>query len=88
MGPAARRQAARGQRERESDAAVKAGIAHDFPGWQPWKSSAGRWWAVRQGPAWAPPGAPVEWARTVHGDDAEQLRAALAAQEMLGGAGR
>jgi hypothetical protein len=88
MGPAARRQAARGQRVRESDAAVKGGIVRDFPGWQPWKSSAGRWWAVRQGPAWAPPGAPVEWARTVHGDDEDQLRDALAAQEMLGSAGR
>jgi hypothetical protein len=64
-----------------------AGIGREFPGWQPWRSSAGRWWAVRQGRAGAPDGAPVEWARTVDGDSPEQLREALSAQEGLAGHG-
>lgn len=69
--------------KRESDDTVTAEIGRDFPGWQPWRSSAGRWWAVRRVAA-PPPGAPAEWARTVDGDTPEKLRAALSVQERLG----
>jgi hypothetical protein len=67
----------------ETDDIVKAEIGRDFPGWQTWQSSAGRWWAVRRVAA-PPPGAPDEWARTVDGDTPEKLRAALTVQERLG----
>jgi hypothetical protein len=83
MRRAARRDAAGGS-GKKSDGTL-AGIGQDFPGWQPWRSSAGRWWAVRQGRAGTPPGAPAEWARTVDGDTPEQLREALTVQEGLTG---
>jgi hypothetical protein len=84
MGRAARRDAAVGQLN--SDGTL-AEIGRAYPGWRPWRSSAGRWWAVRlmAGP---PADAPNEWARTVDGDTARDLRAALAAQEELGHASR
>jgi hypothetical protein len=85
MGRAARQGTAGGQREPDGEL---AGIGQDYPGWQPWRSSAGRWWAVRQGRTWAPPDVPVAWARTVDGDTAEQLRAALDIQAGLGAPGR
>jgi hypothetical protein len=81
MGRAARRDAAGGQLN--SDATL-AEIGRDYPGWHPWRSSAGRWWAVRS-EARAPADAPAEWARTIDGDTAGDLRAALAAQEKLTG---
>ena len=84
MGRAARRNAAGGQPD--PDGAL-AGIGRDFPGWQPWRSSAGRWWAVRRSRA-APARPPVEWAMTVDADTAEELRAALAGQEGLAGHAR
>jgi hypothetical protein len=83
MRRAARRDAV-GSSGRKSDRTL-AEIGREFPGWQPWRSSAGRWWAVRQGRAGAPLGVPVEWARTVDGDTSEQLREALTAQEGLAG---
>jgi hypothetical protein len=59
-----------------------AAIRRQFPGWAPWRSSAGRFWATRTGPnRRRPDHAPPEWALTVDGDDAAQLRQALQAQE-------
>jgi hypothetical protein len=84
MRRAARRDAAGGQPEPDD---VMAGIGRDFPGWHPWRSSAGRWWAVRRA-AGPPPDAPDEWARTVDGDTPEELRAVLAGQEELAGHAR
>jgi hypothetical protein len=56
-------------------------IAREFPGWRPWMSDAGRWWATRRGrrPAELPPW----WAMTVDADDAAGLRSAIAAQGRL-----
>jgi hypothetical protein len=81
MGRAATRDAAGGQLN--SDGTL-AEISRDYPGWHPWRSSAGRWWAVRLATR-TPADVPVEWARTVDGDTAGDLRAALAAQEELTG---
>jgi hypothetical protein len=81
MGWAARRGTSGQQREPDGRLAE---LGRDFPGWQPWRSSAGRWWAVRR-LATPPPGAPDEWARTVDGDTPRELRAALAEQEGLAG---
>ena len=56
----------------------------DFPGWRPWRSSAGRCWAVRtttQGPVKTPDG----WAMTVDADTPAKLRAVLEEQERLPG---
>jgi hypothetical protein len=62
-----------------------AAIRADFPGWHPWRSSTGRYWAsrvsAREKPADLPFDASVTWAMTVDGDNAAQLRAAIAAQE-------
>jgi len=82
MGQAATGDAAGGQLD--SDGTL-AEIGRAYPGWRPWRSSAGRWWAVRLtvGP---PADAPYEWARTVDGDTERDLRAALTAQEELTGA--
>lgn len=56
-------------------------ITHEFPGWHPWVSSGGRWWATRLG---AQPTDPPEWwAITVDADDADKLRKAIAEQERL-----
>lgn len=57
---------------------IRAEIGRDYPGWNPWQSSAGRWWAARTGRA------PVDGAMTVDGDTPDELRAALAEQERLG----
>lgn len=64
-----------------------AAIERDFPGWHPWRSSAGRFWATRTARRRRPRGAGAEWAMTVDGDTADQLRQALAAQEQDGGYG-
>lgn len=56
-------------------------IAGEFPGWRPWVSDAGRWWATRRG-RW-PADPPEWWAMTVDADDAEGLRSAIAEQERL-----
>jgi hypothetical protein len=56
-------------------------IEGEFPGWRPWMSDAGRWWATRRGRRPADP--PPWWAMTVDADDAEGLRSAIAEQERL-----
>lgn len=58
----------------DTDEQIRAEIIREYPGWNPWQSDAGRWWAARTG-------------RTVDGDTPDELRAALAEQERLGGDG-
>jgi hypothetical protein len=62
-----------------------AALRRDFPGWHPWRSSAGRYWASRKAnrekPADLPVDESVAWAMTVDGDDPAQLRKAIEAQE-------
>jgi hypothetical protein len=62
-----------------------AALRRDFPGWHPWRSSAGRYWATRmrhrEKPSELPLDESVTWAMTVDGDDAAQLRKAIEAQE-------
>jgi hypothetical protein len=62
-----------------------AALRREFPGWHPWRSSTGRYWASRIAAREKPPeltfDASVTWAMTVDGDDPEQLRDAIAAQE-------
>jgi hypothetical protein len=65
-------------------AADRSRIAGEFPGWRPWVSDVGRWWATRRGRRPADP--PEWWAMTVDGDDADGLRSAIAEQERLAGA--
>jgi len=48
-------------------------IVQDFPGWRPWQSDSGRWWATR--------GERL----TVDGSTPEELRSAIADQERLSG---
>jgi hypothetical protein len=62
-------------------AAELSHIAGEFPGWRPWVSDAGRWWATRRGSRLADP--PEWWAMTVDADDADGLRSAIAEQERL-----
>jgi hypothetical protein len=62
-------------------AAELSRIAGEFPGWRPWVSDAGRWWATRRGRQLADP--PGWWAMTVDADDVEGLRSAIAEQERL-----
>ena len=59
-------------------------IERDFPGWHPWLSGGGRWWATRKGSLPADP--PEWWAMTVYADDAAGLREAIARQEQLANA--
>jgi hypothetical protein len=80
MRRAARGDAAGGQQESDD---MMAGIGRDYPGWQPWRSSAGRCWAVRRSGSRPSAGAPAEWARTVDADTPEGLRAVLGRQEGL-----
>jgi hypothetical protein len=62
-----------------------AALRRDYPGWHPWRSSAGRYWAsrvtAREKPDELPIDEAVTWAMTVDGDDAAQLRKAIEAQE-------
>lgn len=55
----------------------------DFPDWHVWRSSIGRWWAVRQGrrARYDDPADPRPL--TVDADDAEGLRAALVGTQDL-----
>jgi hypothetical protein len=57
-----------------------AAIRRQFPGWRPWRSDAGRYWATRTG---RPPAGTVlgGYAMTVDGDTAAELREAIEAQE-------
>jgi len=57
---------------------IRAEIGRDYPGWNPWQSSAGRWWAARTGRP------PSGGAMTVDADTPDELRAALSEQERLG----
>jgi hypothetical protein len=59
-----------------------ARIGRDFPGWHPWRSDEGRWWATRTGNAAADYRNPA-WMMTLDSDDADGLRSALARQEAL-----
>ena len=62
-------------------AAEASRIAGEFPGWRPWVSDAGRWWATRTGRRLADP--PDWWAMTVDADDPDGLRKAIAEQNRL-----
>ena len=52
-------------------------IEADHPGWHVWRSSIGRWWAVRQGPD-AHHGRDDRRPMTLDSDDPDGLRALLA----------
>jgi hypothetical protein len=67
MRRAARQGAAGGQRVSDGEL---DGIGQHYPGWHPWRSSEGRFWAVRQGVAGALPGCPL--ARTPGGGGSGQ----------------
>jgi hypothetical protein len=56
-------------------------ITQEFPGWRPWVSDGGRWWATRLGAR--PTDPPGWWAMTVDADDADKLRKAIAEQGRL-----
>jgi hypothetical protein len=58
-----------------------AAIRREFPGWHPWRSSAGRFWATRIMHRRRPADADHTWAMTVDGDTAAKLREAIAEQE-------
>ena len=60
-----------------------AAIRRDYPGWHPWRSSAGRFWATRISRRRRPPDAPAAWAMTIDADTPGELRDALAAQEQM-----
>ncbi|MGH3246585.1 MAG: hypothetical protein ACRDOI_10300 [Trebonia sp.] len=62
-------------------AAELSRIAGEFPGWRPWVSDAGRWWATRKGRR--PADLPEWWAMTVDADDAQGLQSAIAEQARL-----
>jgi hypothetical protein len=58
-----------------------AALRTDFPGWRPWRSDAGRWWAVRLAPGTG--ATPDGWAMTVDADSAAKLRTVLGEQAAL-----
>ena len=62
------------------DVTALTAIGAQFPRWRPWRSDAGRLWATRCGPS---PRVPAGGAMTVSGDDADELRAELARQEVI-----
>lgn len=59
--------------------AALAAIRLRCPGWRPWLSDAGRFWATRIGSR-LPEHPAARFAMTVDGDTAEQLIEAIAAQ--------
>ncbi|MEU8342283.1 hypothetical protein SAMN05443665_1023125 [Actinomadura meyerae] len=59
---------------------LKAAIEGEFPGWQVWRSDAGRWYATRSGDL-TDAELQAGCAMTVAADDAEGLRRLLAEQE-------
>jgi hypothetical protein len=65
----------------EEVAAELSRLAEEFPGWRPWVSDAGRWWATRRGRQ--PVSLPEWWAMTVYAEAADGLREAIAKQERL-----
>lgn len=58
-------------------------IAKDFPGWSPWRSSAGRWWCTRLGDIKPRHDRDPDWKMTVDADTADELRDELRAQMVL-----
>ena len=71
------------ERAASADTGPLAAIQRRFPRWHAWRSSAGRFWAVRTDRRGRPSGAPAEWAMTVDGDTPGDLREAIAQQEDL-----
>jgi len=61
-----------------------AAIRRQFPGWRPWRSDAGRFWATRIGVR-LPDHPPDWWAMTVDADTAGKLHEALSDQEARAG---
>ncbi|WP_030164659.1 hypothetical protein [Spirillospora albida] len=61
----------------------KAAIEEDFPGWQVWRSDAGRWYATRSGDL-TDAQLRAGYAMTVAADDAAGLRALLREQTREG----
>ncbi|MFB4311747.1 hypothetical protein [Actinomadura sp. GTD37] len=59
--------------------ALKAAIEGDFPGWQVWRSDAGRWYATRSGDL-TDAQLQAGCAMTVAADDSAGLRLLLAEQ--------
>lgn len=55
---------------------LKAAIEEEFPGWQVWRSDAGRWYATRSGDL-SDAELQAGCAMTVAADDAEGLRRML-----------
>ena len=68
-------------REAPAETGPLTAIRRQFPGWQPWRSDAGRFWAARMGTL--PRRPPARFAMTVDGDTPDQLREAIAEQERL-----
>jgi hypothetical protein len=63
-------------------------VRRDYPGWNLFRSSAGRLWAARTGARRRrPQGAPGEWAMTVDADDTIEMRQVLERQEDMTGPG-
>ncbi|MGH8966912.1 MAG: hypothetical protein ACRDXB_16495 [Actinomycetes bacterium] len=58
---------------------LKAAIEGDFPGWQVWRSDAGRWYATRSGDL-TDAQLQAGYAMTVAADDSAGLRRLLADQ--------
>ena len=77
--------AARGNAAGAGTSGPLAAIRRQFPGWRPWRSDAGRFWATRTGRLPAHP--PEQFAMTVDADTARGLQAALERQEALAGPG-
>jgi hypothetical protein len=64
---------------------LKAAIEADFPGWQVWRSDAGRWYATRSGDL-SDAELQAGCAMTVAADDPAGLRGLLA-EQTRGGCG-
>ncbi|NKZ05943.1 hypothetical protein [Actinomadura latina] len=62
---------------------LKAAIEEEFPGWQVWRSDAGRWYATRSGDL-SDAELQAGCAMTVAADDSAGLRGLLAEQARQG----
>lgn len=58
-----------------------AAIRKQFPGWHPWRSDAGRFWATRNGEHHWDADHPSGWSMTVDADTAAELRKVIEDQE-------
>jgi hypothetical protein len=65
----------------ESASVELASIKRDFPGWRPWRSDSGQWYATRTGDVTPPEESSDWWAMTVFSATADGLRVALRMQE-------